>query len=207
VTAEVVWLAVLAGLAAVATLVVRRMSRLIGRTRDLERFQRSATELELRFRSIADPLIANLDAGRRGAVDADELLVTLAAATGALRAVATDGRAAVAPTALARQAAGLVYELERGVRAAELAEHALGLTPARGSERDGGAGTAVKRGALNLRHARDAIHGIVAEISAVRPADLAQVAASRSSATNRPPGMYIVDEARGEGEEPFEHRM
>ena len=66
----------------------------------------------------------------------------------------------------------IVGELERAVRALDLLDH--GLRTALEGRRDSGAEAQVslKRGTLNLRHARDAVARVAREIAILRPADV-----------------------------------
>ena len=201
------WLLILAALAAAAGIVLRRMSRLVARTRELEGFQRGAAALDRRFADATGPLVTALDEIRRHAGDPQELAKLLPGASDGLRAAAADSRALRPPAPLADRAAGLVRELDRAVRATELVEHGLtALLAARGS-RELEAQVSLKRGALNLRHSRDAFALIVAELVRLDPVDLAAIAANRSSAPVSTVPTYLVDGVEGNGDSAFDPRM
>jgi hypothetical protein len=89
-----------------------------------------------------------------------------------LEDLAVETRKLRMPAVLAGQAAVMVHEMDRALRATELVGHGMdGLLAARG-HRELEAQTSLKRGALNLRHARDAFGRAAAEVAAVRPADV-----------------------------------
>ncbi|HEY5487224.1 MAG TPA: hypothetical protein VIK06_06210, partial [Candidatus Limnocylindrales bacterium] len=64
-------------------------------------------------------------------------------------------------------AAGLVAELDRTERAIELIEHGAEMLSESSFERHGEGETAIKRGYLNLLHAREAIRACGDEIAAM----------------------------------------
>ena len=67
----------------------------------------------------------------------------------------------------------LTTELDRAARAADMAEHGLNALSTGTRGRDLEAQTSLKRGALNLRHAREAIARLAREVEALRPMDIA----------------------------------
>ncbi len=201
------WLLLLVGLAVLFVLTLRRMSALIARTRELERFQGAAARLDRRFADAADPLVERLDEIRRRSGDPQALVTALPAAAEGLRAAATEARSLQAPTGLLDRGAGLVGELDRAVRATELVEHGLdALLSARGN-RELEAQVSLKRGALNLRHAREAFRLIVDEVARVRPADLPALAARRATGPLPNLPTYVVDGLDQDTEGSFEPRM
>lgn len=203
----VLWLLLLVGLGILFLLTLRRMSGMIARTRELERFQAAAGGLDRRFGAAADPLVARLDEIRRRAGDPQGLVTSLPPAADALRAAAAEARTLRPPAALADRGAGLSRELDRAVRAVELVEHGLDALLAARGNRELEAQVSLKRGALNLRHAREAFRLIVGEVAEVRPADLTAIAAGRSTALLPNLPTYVVDGIDGDVEGPFEPRM
>jgi hypothetical protein len=201
------WLLVLVAMAAAAVIVLRRMSVMAAKTRDLERFQRATAQLDLVFGSTAEPLVRSLDELRRHAGDPQAVAETLPAASAALRSAVTETRALRPPPALVDRTAGLVRELERAVRATELVEHGLDAMLAARGRRELEAQVSLKRGALNLRHSRDAFALIVAGIAAVKPADLAALAAGRGSTPVSNVPSYRVDGLDGDAGGSFDPRM
>ncbi|MEO5966371.1 MAG: hypothetical protein ABIR11_12975 [Candidatus Limnocylindrales bacterium] len=189
-----IWLLVFAVLGLLFLVTARRMSTLIGRTRDLERFQKGVHSLERRLGTLADPFVGQLDEIRRRSGNPEGVAEILPGTQDALRTLAAEGRTLRAPGRLADPAVAFVVELERAVRAADLVEHGLNALLADRGGRDLEAQTSLKRGALNLRHARDAATRIAGEIGAVSPADLVP----RPGEVRRPtaaPSMptYLVD--------------
>jgi hypothetical protein len=172
----ILWLVligVLAGLLMVFLVTTRRMSVLIARTRDLERVQRSVESIDLRLAAVIDPLVARLDEIRRRGGDPQALARDLGPAQAMLGDLADEARALRLPEVLADQASVMIHETERAARAAELVEHGLGAMLAARGHRELEAQTSLKRGALNLRHAREAFGRAAAVVAALRPADVA----------------------------------
>ncbi len=197
----VLWLVILGVLGVVAVITLRRMSVLAARTRSLERFQRVVISIDARLATIADPFVAQLDEIRRRSGDPQALAALLPGAQESLRALAADGRALKAPAPLAAQTVSLVVELDRAVRAADMVEHGIDALLAHRGGRDLEAQTSLKRGALNLRHAREATARIAREVAALRPADLmARPEGSVRSAAAPAVPTYLVDaDMDGEG--------
>jgi hypothetical protein len=187
------WLALLAGLALLAALVLRRMGRLIARTRELEGFQNAARRLDRRFGAAADPLVVRLDELRRHSGDPQGLAELLQPASETLRAAAAEVKALRGPAQLRAEALGLARELDRAIRATEMVEHGLDALMAVRRGRELEAQTSLKRGALNLRHARSAFHEIVMQVLAVSPADIGTVSPTHTTAAGATVPTYIVD--------------
>lgn len=167
------WLLVLFVLAMLSIGVVRRMSALIARTRDLEHYQKAIAGVDARSAVVIDPLVRELDGARRQALDPKGLAGAITAAQGELATLATEMRGLATPVALVAATVALVGELDRAARATEMAEHGLNAMLAGTRGRDLEAQTSIKRGALNLRHAREAISRLAKEVAAVRPVDIA----------------------------------
>jgi hypothetical protein len=199
----ILWLALLVVLALLFVTTLRRMSALVARTRDLERFQRSVESLDRRFAGAVDPLVKALDDTRRHAGDPDAVRPLLTEAQAVIEVLLGEARALPAP-AIARALVGaMVGDLDRAARAASLVEHGLGAMAGASIGRDLEAQTSLKRGALNLRHAREAFGLRAREVAALRPADLAP-GSSRHPAP-APLSVYPVDAEDLEGR--FDPRM
>jgi hypothetical protein len=192
------WLIVLATLGVLFIVVLRRMSVLVGRTRDLERFQQGSRAVDGRLSSTIEPLVSQLDEIRRRAGDPQALAEQLEPAQAALRLLADDARRLRPPAPLRSLAAAVVEEVERAGRAADMVEHGLDALVTGRSGRELEAQTSLKRGALNLRHAREASARLVAEIERVRPADLV---ARRGAGSGRSSG-GTTGGATGGGSQP-----
>jgi len=190
--AALLGLIVLVALAVLFLLTVRRLSTLVGRTRTLERYQKHVSHLDRRLATTADPFIGQLDEIRRRSGDPRNLAEAMPGAQDALRAIAADARTAKVPHGLGREASAFAVELERAVRAAEMVGHGLDALVADRGGRDLEAQTSLKRGALNLRHAREAATRIANEIGRVRPADL-RTRSDRPDARHPSVATYLVD--------------
>jgi hypothetical protein len=169
---ELVWVALLAILAVAAWLVTRRVMAFAGRTRGLEQFQRDVRSIDARMASLLIPLVARLDDLRRLAGDPTAVADDLAPVAMSLEQLAAVARGMRPPVPLAPRAGVIVAELERALRALDLLDH--GVRTALEGRRDTSpeAGVALKRGTLNLRHARDAVGRVAGEIAAMQPADV-----------------------------------
>lgn len=168
-----VWLLVLFVLAMLALLVLRRMSTLIARTRDLERYQKAVASLDARSAAVIDPLVRELDEARRSAANPNELRDAVTAVQAQAAELATEARALATPTPLVSTTVSLITELDRAARAADMAEHGVNALSMGTRGRDLEAQTSLKRGALNLRHAREAIARLARDVAALQPADIA----------------------------------
>jgi hypothetical protein len=207
IAAVIIWAGLLVALLALFVTTARRMSELAARTRELERIQQSVASIDTRLAAVADPLVARLDEIRRHAGDTEGLARDLAPARATLEDLAVEARTLQLPAWLTPQAAVMVQEAERAVRAVDMVAHGLDamLVARRNFEVE--AQTSLKRGTLNLRHARDAFRRAAAAIAALQPADLAPGAHTGASIPV-PRGVTTYGEAgESELEGPFEPRM
>jgi hypothetical protein len=201
----IVWLLVLFVLAMLFVVVLRRMSTLIARTRDLERYQRAVAGLDLRSAAVVDPLVRELDEARRHAANPGALRDAVTAVQVTAAELAAEARGLATPTPLVSTTVSLIAELDRAARAADMAEHGLSALSSGTRGRDLEAQTSLKRGALNLRHAREAIARLARDVAALRPVDLATPMLPRTTTS---PGLatYHVP-GPDDGDAPFEPRM
>jgi len=170
----VLWIGLLVLLAALFLLTLRRLSVLVRRTRDLERFQRALEGFSNRLSTTVGPLVRDLDDLRRRAGDPATLAQRIPDAKGELARLAAEGRSLAAPNGLESLGAAMAGELERASRAATTVATGLSaMSDARGG-RELEAQTSLKRGALNLRNATETYDRLLAQARAVRPADLAR---------------------------------
>jgi hypothetical protein len=200
-----VWLLVLFVLAILAIGVLRRMSTLIARTRDLERYQKAVASLDARSAAAVDPLVRELDEARRGSANPGVLQDAVTAVQAQVADLGSEARSLPTPAPLVATTVSLVAELDRAARAADMAEHGINALAMGTRGRDLEAQTSLKRGALNLRHAREAIARLAREVAALEPADIAGATAS-APATVAHAGPYQApgaDDADGG----FEPRM
>jgi hypothetical protein len=156
--AQALAVAVAVALGLALWIVLRRASRLIAETRRIEGFQRATRDLVERIGPSLDGVAARIDAVRRHTIPAEAIADNLAAATEAVQRYADEARALKGPAGGADIRAALVAELGRAERALEMVEHGRSiLTSARVGGRELEAQTSIKRGYLNLLHAREAI--------------------------------------------------
>ncbi len=170
----VLWLVALVALSAVAAIVLRRMGSLAGGTRELQRLQADFAGIEQRLATVVDPMVGRLDDVRRGASDPAQLAPEINAARTALRSLAKEARSVKPPAALADRVPQLLWELERAVRAADMAGHGVETMAASRSRNAVGteAEVSLKRGTLGLRHAREAVGRVVAGVANLSPAEV-----------------------------------
>jgi len=145
-------------LALAIAIVVRRAGRLVARTREVEGFRSGVRDLCARIETSLDGAARRIDAVRRQTVGADSIGPTLDATRDAVGRYLEEARALNAPTAAQAIRDDRVEELERAGRAIDMVEHgATILVQVRRRGRELEAQTAIKRGYLNLLHAREAI--------------------------------------------------
>lgn len=139
-------------------LVLRRAGRFIAETRDVERFRRQLGELAARIETSLGEICARVDGVRRGQFGADALGDDIAASLDAVGRYADEARALRPPAEGRRIRDEIVSELERAGRALEMIEHGRSIqVSARSAGREIEAQTSIKRGYLNVLHAREAI--------------------------------------------------
>jgi len=166
------WLAAIGVVALLAAMSARRVGHLAGGTFELQRFQNDLRSIDQRLAAVVEPLTGRLDEARRGARDPGELGADVDAARATLRELSRDARALKAPSALADRSAQVVWELDRAVRAADMAGHGIGAMARSRMTGSTEAQVALKRGTLGLRHAREAVTRIVAGVAVLTPAEV-----------------------------------
>jgi hypothetical protein len=157
-SSQVIALGIVAVLAAVLSTFAYRLTRWFLETRQRLAFQVATSDIARRAEDTLGPISELVDAVRRGMRPGEEISGDLARAMAAAAASAAEARRLQPPPEGAAILAGMVESLERAERALEMIDHGCQLTEA-GSRRehDPEAQTAIKRGYLNLLHARDAI--------------------------------------------------
>jgi hypothetical protein len=139
-------------------LVLRRAGRFIAETRDVERFRRQLGDLAGRIETSLGEICARVDGLRRGQFGADTIGDDITASLDAVARYADEARALHPPPDGRRVREEIVAELERAGRALEMIEHGRSIqVSARSSGREIEAQTSIKRGYLNVLHAREAI--------------------------------------------------
>jgi C-terminal processing protease CtpA/Prc len=176
--AQLLAISAFVALALAIAVFLRRAGRLLAQTRDTESFRRTVKDLSIRVESSLDGVCQRIDGVRRHTIPADAIAENLSAATDAVQRYLEEARAMRAPDGAAEIRDGIVGELERAGRALQMVDHGCTiLASARPGGRELEAQTAVKRGYLNLLHAREAIarHAVrAAALRAGEPAPLFQ---------------------------------
>jgi hypothetical protein len=151
-------------------LVVRRAGRFVARTRELEGFRTATRELELRVGRSLDGAAERIDAVRRQQLASAALGETLVAATDAVARYADEAAALRGPREALEIRDGIVRELARAGRALDMVTHGVTiLDSVRRGSRELEAQTSIKRGYLNLIHARAAISRYSAQAAELEP--------------------------------------
>lgn len=158
-------LALVAFIALLLALVVflRRAGQLLAVTRRRETFRRAVTDLVGRIGTSLDGLASRVDGVRRHTLDAAAIQDNLVAAAAAVSRYAAEASALQPTGAHVEIRTAILADLERAERAIQMVEH--GCTILAGATRMGAreleAQTSIKRGYLNILHAREAIgrHG------------------------------------------------
>jgi len=158
-------------LAASLLILLRRTSRLAAETRGLDAFRHAAGDLATRAATSLAGAAERVDAVRRGQVGADTITETLEAARDAVERYRDETRALDVPPGYESLRGRLAEELERSARAVEMIDHGCAVLTAasvgRGREVEGQ--IAIKRGYLNILHAREAIVEIATNLRSARP--------------------------------------
>lgn len=174
-TAQGVALAGFILLAALVALATRRAGGALYRTRIAEGFRSSTGDLSRRVNLSLGELATVIDLLRRREADIESVRPSLAAGQDAALRYAAEARALSGPPSTLVDQARMVEELERVERALAMVDHGCvlaldGPRVARGAEAD----TAIKRGYLNLLHARESFTEHAA--AAMRAAEVASPA-------------------------------
>ena len=157
-TAQVIALIGFLIVAITVALVALRTGSILSRTREAEGFRGDVGDLARRVETSLGDVSVVIDRVRRRDTEPETITTSLAAARDAVERYSEEARALGAPTVAIVHRDAIVHELERAGRALELVEHGCilygtGRRIERGTEAD----TAVKRGYLNLIHARETI--------------------------------------------------
>ncbi len=156
-------------LAMLAYLVLRRSGVVAAESREAAGSRRALAELSARVDEALVPVIGRIDAVRRHQIEPAEIADDLATATEAVQSLADDARVLAVARGLLEVRAAVTVELERAGRALAMVEHGCGiLADARPRGRELEAQTSIKRGYLNLLHAREAIERHARRASAWR---------------------------------------
>jgi hypothetical protein len=193
-------------LATAFAVILRRAGRLLAATRDVERFRRQVGDLGTRIETSLGEISGRVDALRRGQLDATAISDDLTASLEAVGLYADEARGLQPPAAATRIRTGLIEELERASRAIGMIEHGCSIQiSARAGARELEAQTAIKRGYLNVLHAREAIHRYRLDVAAITPGEeiARQQFGHGPSAGPRP----SPNSSQQSSEQPLDHRM
>jgi len=157
-TAQVVALVAFLFVAIGVALGARRTGSILSRTREAEGFRGGVADLARRVETSLGDVSVLIDGVRRRDTEPETIRASLTAARDAVDRYAEEARELAAPLIALPHRDAIVYELERAGRALELVAHGCilfgtGRRIEMGTEAD----TAVKRGYLNLIHARESI--------------------------------------------------
>jgi hypothetical protein len=155
-----VLLPILAFVALVAGLFVvfRRTDRIVRRTREVEGFRAAVHDLAARIEVSLAGATGRIDSVRHNELAPAALADTLTAATDAVERYVDEARDLKPPAQGRTIRSDLIADLERAGRALAMVEHGTTILVAvRRGNRELEGQTSLKRGYLNLLHARDAI--------------------------------------------------
>ena len=165
VLAPLVLFVVLAGMFAV---LIRRASRLLRITREADQFRLGLNDLAGRVDKSLAGVIELVDAVRRHQRDAATIDTNLTAAIEAMALYGDEAAALGVPATGRDRRPDLVHELDRAGRALEMIAHGCELmASASRPNAELEAQTSIKRGYLNLIHAREAIGRLATEAIAL----------------------------------------
>ena len=151
-------LAAFIALAAASVIILRRAGRLIASQREIQSFRSTVRDLNERIGMSLDGAAQRIDGVRRQQLSAEGLGDTVAATGDAITRYADEARALKGPPEAEAIARDIISDLDRAKRAIDMVEHgATILASVRRGGRELEAQTSIKRGYLNLIHAREAI--------------------------------------------------
>ncbi|MGI8704173.1 MAG: hypothetical protein ACR2JZ_06645 [Candidatus Limnocylindrales bacterium] len=154
---------------------LRRASQALNRTREVAGFQREAQEVGERVDGTLLGLIDRVDQVRHGSLPAAEIHAALVSGVEKLEGYLVEVQGIAAPRGLVGTRERIATDIERGIRALQLIEHGAEQweqTHGRRSELE--AQTSIKRGYLNLLHAREESRDHLADLAAARDASRAK---------------------------------
>lgn len=148
---------------------VNRAGRALAHTREIEGFQREAAELGTRLEAALGGLVERVDGVRRRQLEPAEVVGELDEALETMKGFVAEAEGIRAPPQLAESQARIAEDLARGLRALEMIRHGVRLSLAtHGRSGELEAQTAIKRGYLNLIHAREAVLEHTADLAEAR---------------------------------------
>jgi hypothetical protein len=165
-------LAIFLGLLALFALLIRRVGLLVGESHEMASFGRATADLATRIDGTLASITVKIDRVRRRQIDATRIAADLDAALAELLAYGIEAKSLQGPPVTAPSRAAFLAEIDRAERALQMVEYGCSiLNEMGGTARLGEAETAIKRGYLNVVHAREALARHASEIAAARPRD------------------------------------
>ncbi len=165
-------LAIFVVLLVVFLVVLRRVGNLVAESRESVAFRQQVEDLAARVDATLADIVGRIDALRRQQIEADEIAAPLDAALDALLKYSEEARALGGPPIVAAAKASFAAEIDRADRALQMVEHGASILGSVSSgQRFGEAQTAIKRGYLNVLHARDAIARHATDLATARSAE------------------------------------
>ena len=158
-------------LAAAVLLTLRRSGTVAAASREVTASRQALGDLGARADAGLGPVLDRIDGVRRRLVEPSAVVEEVHDARIRVEELAEEARSLDLVPALRASRAAVVEDVERAARALDMIEHGCGmLGGGRGRGRELEAQTAIKRGYLNLLHAREAIARHAAEgLAAVGP--------------------------------------
>jgi hypothetical protein len=151
-------------------LLLRRVWALVVESRQMGEFRRHVRDLASRIDGALDAIIGQIDRVRRHQADAATIMSALDRTLELLPTLGDEARALQGPPVTATARTALVGEIDRAERALQMVEHGVAILSTAGAGyRQVEAETAIKRGYLNVVHAREAIARHAEDIIAARP--------------------------------------
>ena len=155
-------------LAAGLSVVFRGTARIAARTREIRQFQTGIADLVARVDRTLGAAANQIDQVRHHQAGPEVIGQAVTEATRALEAFVEEARSLKGPRRTRSIRADLAADVERASRAIAMVEHgATMLASARRGSRDLEAQTSIKRGYLNLIHAREAIASLALRAAAL----------------------------------------
>jgi hypothetical protein len=137
---------------------IRRAAKMLADTRETQRFRRRVGDLAPRVQASLDSVAVRVDGVRRHTLAAEAIGPDIETALSAVDGYTLEARDLRGPAAAVEIRDAIVVELEHARRALEMVEHGCGVLTAGGpGARELEAQTAVKRGYINVLHAREAL--------------------------------------------------
>lgn len=163
---------IFAALLALFVYLLRRLGVLVATSREHDVFRRSVADLATRIDATLGSISSQIDAVRRQQIEATMIAEPLDKALEALLRYEAEAHEIPTPPAATVAKSALIDEIDRADRALQMVEHGCAILASQSHHpRLGEAQTAIKRGYLNVLHAREAIARHALDIESTRTAD------------------------------------